>query len=209
MAFTYFFRDRATLELMLQEVLPSLRGHRYIRVWDAGCAHGPEPYSIAILLREHMTHFLFRNVRIHATDVDASGRFGRTITEGVYPEEELKRIPQAMKSKYFQPAETPGYMRLCGAIRRSVSFTRHNLLSLRPLRTDFRLIVCKNVLLHFPPPRRVEVIRMFHDSLAEGGFFVTEPTQTLPAQADPLFERVTCQAQVFRKLPAALDRAAA
>jgi len=208
-AFTYFFRDRQTLEVVATEVLPILRGYRYIRIWDPGCAHGPEPYSLAMLLRENMTRFLFRNVRIDATDIDASGRFGSIIAEGVYPEGELKRIPEALRVKYFQPAETPGYMRLCEEVRRSVTFMRHNLLSLRPPRRDFRLIVCKNVLLHFAPQRRVEVLRMFYDSLAEGGFLVTEYTQKLPSQVNPLFERVTCRAQVFRKLPAALSQAAA
>jgi len=208
-AFTYFFRDRQTLELIVEEVLPTLRGYRYIRIWDAGCAHGPEAYSLAMLLRENMTHFLFRNVRICATDIDASGQFGDIIAEGVYPERELKRIPEAMRVKYFQPAEIPGYMRLCEQVRRSVGFMRHNLLSLRPPRRDFRLIVCKNVLLHFSPQHRVEVLRMFYDSLAEGGYLVTEHTQKLPRQVDRLFERVTCKAQVFRKLPAALSRAAA
>jgi len=208
-AFTYFFRDRQTLDLIVEEVLPTLRGYRYIRIWDAGCAHGPEAYSLAMLLRENMTHFLFRNVRIDATDIDVSGQFGGIIAEGVYPAMELKRIPEAIRIKYFQPAEIPGYMRLCEEVRRSVTFMRHNLLSLRPPRRDFRLIVCKNVLLHFAPQRRVEVLRMFYDSLAEGGYLVTEHTQKLPSQVDRLFERVTCNAQVFRKLPAALSRAAA
>jgi chemotaxis protein methyltransferase CheR len=72
MAFTYFFRDVKSLELVSQIVLPEMRGHRYINVWDAGCAHGPEPYSLAITLREHTTHFLFRNIRIYATDIDVS-----------------------------------------------------------------------------------------------------------------------------------------
>ena len=55
MAFTYFFRDLQTLELITKHVLPVLQGARYINIWDAGCAHGPEPYSLAILLRENMS----------------------------------------------------------------------------------------------------------------------------------------------------------
>ena len=71
MAFTYFFRDRQTLELVVEHALPVLKRRRYINVWDAGCAMGPEPYSIAIILRENMGRFLFRNVTIYATDIQA------------------------------------------------------------------------------------------------------------------------------------------
>jgi chemotaxis protein methyltransferase CheR len=48
MAFTFFFRDEQTLELAIQDALPSLIGRGFIHVWDAGCAHGPEPYTLAI-----------------------------------------------------------------------------------------------------------------------------------------------------------------
>jgi len=205
-AFTYFFRDRETLEAVAAEALPTLQGHRYLRIWDAGCAHGPEPYSLAILLRERMSAFAFRNVRILATDLDPTGRFGPTVTAGVYPEEELKRIPPALKARYFRPCGTPGHLRICEEIRRSVSFTRHDLLSRVPPRTDFRVIVCKNVLLHFTPAQRVEVIRMFHGALAEGGFFVTEHTQSLPDEVADRFARATRRGQVFRKLPVASRR---
>ena len=170
MAFTYFFRDRQTLEVIVANVLPTLRGYRYVRIWDAGCAHGPEVYSLAMLLRKNVTCFGFRNMSIQATDIDTTGRFGRTITEGVYPERELRRIPPALKEEYFRLDATPGYFRVRDDIRQRVSFTQHDLLSLRPPRSGFRLIVCKNVLLHFSPAQRVEVIRMFHEALADGRF---------------------------------------
>ena len=35
-----------------EHVVPAIKTRRYIRVWDAGCAMGPEPYSLAILMRE-------------------------------------------------------------------------------------------------------------------------------------------------------------
>jgi len=207
-AFTYFFRDRQTLDIIAREVLPVLRGYRYIRIWDAGCADGREAYSLAILLRENVTRFGFRNIHIEATDIDTTGRFAWAVTDGVYPQEELKRVPPALKEKYFQPARKPGHFRICDEIRRSVSFTQHDLLTLRPPRIGFRLIVCKNVLLHFSPAQRVEVVRMFREALAEGGFFVTEHTQPLPDQARVSFEQVTCKGQVFRKNTAATRAAA-
>jgi chemotaxis protein methyltransferase CheR len=198
-AFTFFFRDNQTLDLIAQHALPELKRRNYINVWDAGCAHGPEPYSLAIVLRENMGHFLFRNVRIFATDID-EGNFGPIIARGAYRETDLKRIPADILSKYFVPDGEPGYLRVCDDIRQSVQFERHDLLSLNPPRQGFGLIMCKNVLLHFTPEERVAVIRMFHRTLSEGGYFVTEQTQKLPPGTESLFRQVTTAAQLFQKV---------
>ena len=199
MAFTYFFRDLQTLNLITKHVLPVVQGSRYINIWDAGCAHGPEPYTLAILLRENMSHFLFRNVNIYATDIDGSDLFEDIIAEGVYPDGEVKRIPSEIRNAYFSKNGKPGHFVLSDEIRARVSFTKHDLLSLKPLRSGFNLIVCKNVLLHFSEADRVRVVQMFYDVLSDGGFLVTEQTQKLPGKSKHLFEQVTKDGQVFRK----------
>jgi chemotaxis protein methyltransferase CheR len=200
MAFTFFFRDNQSLELMAQYAMPDLKGRRYINVWDAGCAMGPEPYTLAMIFRENMGHFLFRNVRIYATDIDESD-FGSIIAQGVYAETELKRIPAEIFSRYFSPYDQrPGYFQISEEIRQAVIFQRHDLLSLHSIRGQFGLIVCKNVLLHFTPEQRVNVIKMFHQALSDGGYFVTEQTQKMPSEAEHLFRQVTQAAQLFQKV---------
>jgi len=199
MAFTYFFRDGQALDLLAEHVIPDLATRRYMDVWDAGCATGPEPYSIAMTFREHMGPFLFRNLRIWATDVDETNTFGRIIARGVYCDQETKRIPPEIRARHFVPHGTDGSLQLSEEIRRAVRFQRHDLLSLEPFREQFGLIVCKNVLLHFSPRQRVEVIKMFHRALSENGYFVTERTQELPLEVAHLFSRVTSTGQLFKK----------
>jgi chemotaxis protein methyltransferase CheR len=199
MAFTYFFRDFHTLDMIRRHALPSLRTRRYIHAWDAGCAMGPEPYSLAIILRENMGPMLFRNVTIHATDIDESGHFGDIVRKGIYREEQVKRIPRDTFERYFKEDGKPGLFRIKKEIRKCVSYQNHDLLTLVPVRKDFGLIVCKNVLLHFKESERINVIRMFHDALESGGFFVTEQTQKMPPQVAGLFEQVVSNAQIFRK----------
>ncbi|MDN5309525.1 MAG: chemotaxis protein methyltransferase CheR [Methanolobus sp.] len=104
MVFTYFFRDMQTLEMIRDYVIPNLRTRRYIHIWDAGCAMGQEPYSLAITLRENMG-MIFRNVRIHATDIDNSNLFSNIIERGTYPLEQVQRIPGPIFEKYFSPAD--------------------------------------------------------------------------------------------------------
>lgn len=200
MAFTYFFRDMQTLEMIRDHVVPTLRTRRFAHIWDAGCAMGPEPYTLAIVLRENMGPMIFRNVSIHATDIDESNLFGDIIEEGVYPWEQVERIPKDIFTRYFASADKPDHFRLVEEIRKRVSYQKHNLLSLEPVRKDFMLIVCKNVLLHFKKDERIKVIEMFHDALLEGGFFATEQTQKMPKELDSMFEPVVSNAQLFRKV---------
>lgn len=200
MAFTFFFRDLHTIELTVKHLLPFISGRNRVRIWDAGCAMGPEPYTIAIVLAENMGRFAFRNITIDATDIDESGTFAKIVTDGVYPEDELKRIPADIFSKYFTPAEQPGYYVIDEAVRSRMQFRKHDLLTLEPVGDDYSLIVCKNVLLHFQPEQRVEVIKMFHKSLAPGGYFMTEQTQKLPEDLSGLFQRVADDAQLYKKI---------
>ncbi len=130
MAFTYFLRDMQTLERVVEHVVPYTSGRNRVQVWDAGCAMGQEPYSLAMLFAENMGHFA----------------------------------------------------------------------SLIPIGDGFSLIVCKNVLLHFHYAERVEVIGMFHSSLAPGGFFATEQTQKMPGETAHLFEQISGDTQLFRKV---------
>jgi len=199
MAFTYFFRDTQTLEVLTDYLISTAMGRQYIHIWDAGCAMGPEPYSLAIMLAEKMGEFAFRNVRIHATDIDGSKLFGQIITDGVYPEDQVKRIPREIFNKYFVLDKKPGHFKLIDKIRNRVFFQKHDLLSLQPIGNNFSAIVCKNVLLHFSQEERIEVIKMFHRVLDDEGVFVTEQTQKLPHEVAHLFEQVTDNVKLFRK----------
>jgi chemotaxis protein methyltransferase CheR len=201
MAVTYFFRDSQTLELLIQRALPILCDQAIVRIWDAGCANGAEPYTLAILLREQMTDQVFQKVRICATDVDPG--FGSQVAAGVYAEHEIRRIPQSMRNRHFQATDAPGYVRLVAEIRDKVSFVHHDLLSLTPPRNDFNLIVCKNVLAEFGETDRVQAFRMFHRAMVSGGFLATEHTQRMPEGAESLFEPISRYAQVYRRLDAA------
>ena len=57
---TYFFRHQEHFDALRERVLPDLmsrnRAKRSVRIWCAGCADGPEPYSLAILLKREMAH---------------------------------------------------------------------------------------------------------------------------------------------------------
>ena len=120
MAFTFFFRDQQVLERVVEHILPSLAGRSHPRIWDAGVAMGQEPYTLSIMFAERMGHFAFNNLRIDATDVESTGQFAQMIEAGLYPKEELSRLPEGILEKYFEPNGQPGYFRVIDKIRRRV-----------------------------------------------------------------------------------------
>jgi chemotaxis protein methyltransferase CheR len=199
-AFTFFFRDEQVLEQVVMHLLPTLTGRSHPRIWDAGAAMGQEPYTLAIMLAERMGHFAYENLRIDATDVEDSGQFGRMIAAGEYPLDELCRLPSGILERFFEPNGTPGYFRVIDGIRRRVVYRRHDLLSFQEIGQGYSLVLCKNVLLHFQPNERIEVLRMFHRALAPGGLLATERTQDMPGEAATLFDRVCPEAQLFRRV---------
>lgn len=200
MAFTFFMRDQPTLERAAEHMIPYASGRSRIKIWDAGCALGQETWTIAMVLAERMNPFGFQNLRIDATDYDSANNFGDIVTAAVYPADELQRTPPELFAKYFEPAGKPGYFRVNDLLRSRVTFTYHDLLSLKPVGGDYCLVVCKNVMLHFQYPERVEVFRMFHQALAPGGYLVTENTQKLPHEVAHLFTQVAPDAQLFKKV---------
>ena len=199
MAFTFFFRDRQILDLIVEHVVPSVIGRSRVRIWDAGCAMGQEPYSLAIMFAESMGYFALRNLYIYATDKEENSNFGEIVRAGKYAQGELERIPEDVLGRYFTPVDSTGYYRVVDAVRSRVVYQKHDLLTLKPVGGTFSLILCKNVLLHFSYAERIEVIKMFHRALGPDGYFAVEQTQKMPVEIEHLFVKVANGGQIFRK----------
>lgn len=200
MAFTFFFRDSHTLEQVTKYFLPYVTGFSKIKIWDAGCAMGPEPYTFAIMLAEKMSYFGFKNVHLDASDIDETNTFGDIITNGIYPESDLKRIPEDIFKKYFHKIEGTNDYKIDEMIRSRVKFHKHDLLSFQPFSSGYNLIICKNVLLHFQYEERIKVYQMFHKVLEPGGMIVNEQTQQMPEECKNIFEPLASDANVYRKI---------
>jgi len=201
MAFTFFFRDEQILELAVDKLVPFTIGRSNIRILNAGCAMGMETYTFAILLAEKMGKFALRNVKIHAIDIDNENvDFGKTVRDGVYHKEFLQRIPPDLFKKYFSPADTNDHYIVGSELRNLIEFEKYDLLTLKPLRNDYSLVICKNVLLHFNYQQRIEVLNMYHDMLLTGGLLAMENTQSMPVEIAHKFKKLTDYAQLFEKI---------
>jgi chemotaxis protein methyltransferase CheR len=201
MAFTFFFRDEQILSLAVKHLVPIIMGRTNVHILNAGCAMGMETYTFGIILAENMGKFALRNVKIHAVDIDNENvDFGKTVTNGIYHEDHLQRIPSELFKKYFSPAVIPNHYIVNEELRSLVRFQKYDLLSLKPLRDDYSMIICKNVLLHFNQQQRIDVLNMYHSMLLKGGLLVMENTQAMPEELNGKFRKIVDYAQLHEKM---------
>ncbi|MEI6387124.1 MAG: CheR family methyltransferase [Spirochaetota bacterium] len=201
MAYTSFFRDADALKAIEEIVIPALSHQRVIRVWDAGCATGEEPYTVAIIFASKLGAFSFRSLDILATDHEESSyaQFALHIKTGVYGRKDIFWVPKELREAYFTPTDDPENFLLTEAIRDKVRYLRHDLLTLVPPETGQSLIICKNVLMHFSPPQQALVLDMYWNCLLPEGYLVMDCNQEMPGELEDRFQRVERGAPLFQK----------
>lgn len=198
MAFTYFFRDTHTLGKLVDLYSPKIDSYQEIKIWNAGCAMGPETYTFAIILAQKLSAENFNKIKIDASDLNGE-EFGKIITKAEYSVSELQRVPKEVLAEYFNDLGNERYA-VIDRIKNRVNFRQHDLLTLQPFGSNYNIVICKNVLLHFQPPERIEVIKMYHKVLLPGGIYITEQTQKLPEECSHLFRQLTTDANIYEKI---------
>ncbi|MFW6331107.1 MAG: CheR family methyltransferase [Gemmatimonadota bacterium] len=171
---TSFFREPAHFDHLTGEALPALGGAAPLRIWSAGCSTGEEPYTLAMVLREHDPKR--DDARILGTDI--STRALALARQGEYAEPVLAGVPAPLRDRYFEVAG-PGRFRAGGGLRSLVSFGRLNLMSEWPMRGPFDVIFCRNVMIYFDRDVRERLVARFHGLLREGGYLYVGHSESL------------------------------
>ena len=197
-----FFRNPETFACLATRVIPELWTSKspLIRVWSAGCATGEEPYSVAVLCREHAlvtgdTARLDR-VRIIGSDVDQDAV--SSASKGRYPSASFTDAAPAVVEKYF-PLEH-GMHTVAPEIRKLVAFEKRDLLEGGGPPGRFHLILCRNVIIYFTRETQERLFDGFHDLLLPGGFLVLGKVETLLGKSRELFAPVSSRERIFRRL---------
>ncbi len=179
-----FFRDSQQFLVLKNNILPKLLSHNpALSVWSAGCSHGGEPYSLAIILEELSPA---GHHRILATDLDEN-MLARARNGGPYTSADVANVERLHKLKYFVKSEDE--YRVTDELRRKVEFRPQDLLR-DTFELGFDLIVCRNVVIYFSDEAKSLLYRRFCHSLKEEGVLFMGATETLlnPAQLD--FQRL-------------------
>ncbi|MBI5194001.1 MAG: chemotaxis protein CheR [Nitrospirae bacterium] len=193
---TYFFRDSMSFKVLEETILPQIiheklnakhGNEKHLRIWSAGCSTGEEPYSIAILLNRTIPDIKNWNITILATDINT--KFINRASEGIYGEWSFRETPDWIKERYFRN-KAGGKYEILPFIKKMVTFSYLNLAddiypSLLNNTNAMDLIFSRNVLMYLTDECSGKVINGFANSLVEGGFLFsspTDPVRTLSAR---------------------------
>ena len=201
------FRDPDVFRGLREQVFPVLASYPQINIWQAGCAHGQEVYSLAILLEEAG---LYDRTQIYATDFNEAAL--KQAYEGIYPAREAqwwsRNYLAAGGSHTLADYYSARYewLKLDQRLRRNVIFANHNLVT-DDVFCEAHLVLCRNVLIYFSDPLQDRTLALFRDSLVRGGFLCLGARESLdfaPSAAD--FAPVDAGLRIYRLSPRATGR---
>jgi chemotaxis methyl-accepting protein methylase len=167
---TSFFRDAKQFDALAHHVLPNLT--RPVTIWSAGCAHGQEPYSVAILL----TELGDRTSRVIATDISTQAL--ERARRGRYSDREIAGLG-TRRERFLAPVGNE--FEVIPEVRARVEFSVHNLFTEPP---PFEpgtcpIVMCRNVLIYFGRDEVVSFVERVADWLPPGGWLFLGYSESL------------------------------
>jgi chemotaxis protein methyltransferase CheR len=175
-----FFRDKAPFEHFTDVIMPALlvarAAQKRIRIWCAACSSGQEPYSLAIALQEMAKAAAGFEIEILATDI--SNDVLEKAKAGIYSQFEVQRgLPIHYLVKYFtQIGET---WRIAPEIRAMIDFRQLNLLNPLPALGAFDVVFCRNVMIYFDQPTKIEMLERLERLVAPDGYLLLGAAETV------------------------------
>jgi chemotaxis protein methyltransferase CheR len=194
---TYFFRERAQLDVIATDVLEEARhAGTPLRVWCSACSTGEEPYTIGMLLHENH-RIAPSSLVLRATDL--SPRALERAETGFYRELSFRATPPEMIQKYFRPFEGGFFIK--DEIKRMVDFSRLNLMDEYAVAAmgTVDAILCRNVLIYFEKPTQKRVVDAFARALRPGGFLFLGHAESIMRVTDMYEPVVTPTAIYYRR----------
>jgi chemotaxis protein methyltransferase CheR len=187
---TSFFRDHHPFEALRTHIIPELinrkAASKQLNIWCAAASTGQEPYSVAMLLREHFPVLTSWKLTFIATDLStqvlAKARSGR------YGQLEVNRgLPAPMLVKYFTKDGTEWVVK--DELRNMIDYRELNLIENWPALPTLDLVMIRNVLIYFDVPTKKKILGNIRQRLAPHGYLMLGGAETTMG-IDDQFERV-------------------
>lgn len=182
--YSYFFREEAHFDFFTHTALPTIlerlqqRNSKDLRIWTAGCSTGEEPYSLLMLMHEHLgLNYGLWDAGLLATDI--SERVLAVARSAVYPAERTSKVPPLIRQRYLHPT-ADGMVAVNEGLKKELTLRRFNLMNVTfPFKKPFQMIFCRNVMIYFDQPTREALIRRFHQALEPGGYLFIGHSETI------------------------------
>jgi chemotaxis protein methyltransferase CheR len=176
---TSFFRDHHPFEALKQYVLPELIKKRAIErslnIWCAACSHGQEPYSIAMLIREHFPLLINWSIRLIASDF--STKVLTRAEKGHYNQLEINRgLPKNLRDKYFHRLDS--HWQIKDEIRQMAEFRQINLMESWSSLPEIDVIFLRNVLIYYDIATKKALLIKVKQQLKTDGYLFLGSAET-------------------------------
>ena len=169
---TKFFRESHHFKDLFQHCLDIVEEQKQaneplkLRIWSAGCSSGEEPYSISMILREVIKKAGPVDAKILATDLDTNMlNKGKS---GIYNTQSIEDLPTVFKKRYISKRSATE-VSLNQEVQQQISFKQLNLLKGWPMKGPFDVIFCRNVMIYFDKPTKLNLINNYADILRPSG----------------------------------------
>jgi len=197
---TSFFRDIHPFEAMKKHIIPEMQkkrsAMRKLNIWSGACSSGQEPYSMAILIREHFPMLADWGINIIASDI--SEGVLNTARAGCYGQLEINRgLPALLMVKYFEKNGTGWQAR--ENLRKMIQFVQLNLSGSWPQLADMDVIFLRNVLIYFDKETKKTILEKIQQRLKPDGYLFLGSAETT-FNLNDAFERVLLDKAVCYRL---------
>ncbi len=181
---TYFFREPKHFDYLAQEILPhKAKPGVPFNIWSAACSSGEEPYTLAMVLAEHLGN---RPWQVVGSDI--STVVLAKAQAGHYPLERTEGIPPQYLKKYCLKGvrSQEGTLLVAKELRERVRFLQVNLTKPAPDLGPFDVIFLRNVMIYFDMETKRKVVENLITRLKPGGTFIVGHSESLNGITDRL-----------------------
>lgn len=198
---THFFRENHHFDHFREHVLGELQKQaqagQSVRLWSAGCSSGEEVYSLAMCLlgssRFEARWAFDADVKFLATDL--SPKVVASVSKAVYSDFTVKPIPEAYRREWMRPEGED--FAIVEDMRRMVTARELNLFTAWPMRQQYDVIFCRNVMIYFDDQAKAELIDRFAQLLRPGGYLYIGHSERLIGPSAGSFS--CCGQTIYRK----------
>jgi chemotaxis protein methyltransferase CheR len=189
---SYFFRDQSLFVFLTHHMLPTLikkkreENNKKINIWSAGCSHGQELYSLAILLDELIPDIQSWDVQLIGTDINHKALCHAE--RACYSKFALRATDDLRKNKYFN--DNKGQFQLIPSIKNMAKFCYSNIAEPTTTYDSFDFIFCRNVFIYLDQAIIEQALVGFESKLNQAGVLFLGPSDFIHYRKHNFFLRI-------------------
>lgn len=179
---THFFRDEQHFDFFGAKLREwKAGGQRRFRVWCAASSTGEEPYSLLMTMAEALGTGKESDYRLLASDICTDVL--EHASNATYSVDKLNGVSNAQRSRYMDIDRAGQVAVMKPELRERAVFSRINLA--KPpfqMKGPLDFIFCRNVMIYFDDPVRLQLVREFRRLLRPDGFIVVSSSESFSSK---------------------------